>query len=222
MFERKRLNVTEIDGRKKALEAELADAQQKVRQAEGDLSLGIIAGDEGALPEKVGRLRARADGIRMALSALEAQRPAAIIAEKALALDGLRGELEAKCHELATIENKTTPLLKQLSAVEGVRFEAGILACQRQGEWYSQGLRSPEPYEGAFVDCAPDPNNRQCVAVPRSKHLRLEIAGLKGKIALVELELTPEPAVVQQVPAPEKDFSDASYRNPGPRGDWGQ
>jgi hypothetical protein len=208
----KQLSLEQLETKKQTLTAALGDAQRTLQEVEAGLSLALIDGDESGVQE-VGTKRARVEGLRMALSVLEKQRPGAVLNEKRRGLLGLRGELEAKCSELATIEKRTTPLLKQLSAVEGVRFEAGILACQRQGEWYSQGLRSPEPYEGAFVDCAPDPNNRQCVAVPRSKHLRLEIAGLKGKIAAAELELTPEPAAVQAPAAELKNWSDSSYSN---------
>jgi hypothetical protein len=222
---RKQLSSEEIETKKSTLTAALVEAQRLLQDGESALATALIDGDESGV-KGVADLRARADGYRLALAELEKQRPAAVQSEKRRALDGLRAELEAKRLELATISKKTAPLLKALSLLEGVDYEPGILRCQRLGEWYSEGLRSPEPWEGAFADCAPAPGNRECLAIPASKRLRMAIEEVQAKIAAADLELaTPAPATAPQVPGePEyttttvpavqrKDVSNRSYRN---------
>jgi len=102
----------------------------------------------------------------------------------------LRAQAAAKREELGTLEKKTGRLLAELSKLESIEYESGILSAARRGTWYSpQGdLVPPPPYFGPG-ECFWDPTNQEPFARPRSRRLRQEIEELEAKAR--EMELSP-------------------------------
>jgi hypothetical protein len=212
----------EIASRTALLSGALAEIGTKLQKAEADLGEAILSGDEDAV-RGVADLRLRADGLSAGLAALEKRREAALVGQQwAIAVD-LRRQARVKRGELAKLEKQTGELLDQLSKLEGLQFSPGILSSQIFGAWYAPGLNKPESWHAGYRDVVPDPTNMEPWSLPKSRGLRKAISDLEAQAVAIEQKLvTPEPAAVQQVPAPENNFSDASYRNPGPRSEWGQ
>jgi hypothetical protein len=212
----------EIASRTALLSGALAEIGTKLQTAEADLGEAVLAGNEDAV-RGVADLRLRVDGLTAGLAALEKRRATAELDMRRAAAADLRRQAAVKQNDLDSLTRKSAKLLEQLSVLEGVIFTAGILRVQQKGAWYRPGLLPVEAHHGAYVDTFPDPSNNTPFSTPRSSALRSEIADLEGKAAAIEQELaTPEPAPTALSPEHGKDFSDSSFRNPGPRGEWGQ
>lgn len=205
-----------------AMRASIGGKLEGLEQSAGERYLN---GDRSAIKE-IGELRGELDLIERALGELDRRKAVAALNARRVEAADLRRQAEAKSAELGTLEKETGKLLSGLSALEGISYSAGILSGQWQGLWYGEGLKEPQPWQGAMVDLYPDPtNNVERFALPRSRRLRREIAELQAKAAAIEKELTREPSPAPRafppdyettiINVPPQTLSNRSYANKG-------
>ena len=169
------------------LRGELA---KRLEAAEAIAGESYLAGDRGAVRE-IGEFEAEISLIeRRALPELDRRQARAEVELKRATAADLRQQAERKKDELALLEQKTAKHLQALSELEETEYDGCILQAQRAGEWVTLqgGLNRPAPWQGP-LECTTDPTNHNPYAVPRSRRLRDEIAGLELKAGEIETGL---------------------------------
>jgi hypothetical protein len=116
----------ELSNQKRALVASLQLAEQSAGEA-------LAAGEAEHELADVLKHRTKLSVLDLAVSSLRKRRPAVIAEQFAEQARGVRADAAEKKKQLAEIESKTSKLLRQLSAIEGVTYSDAILSCEASG-----------------------------------------------------------------------------------------
>ncbi len=207
-------------GRLVGMRASIAGKLEALEQSAGDR---YLAGDRSAIKE-IDEFNSELNLIERALNTLGRRRHAAGVDLRRAEAADVRRQAGVKRSDLGALEKETGKHLAALSGLEGIQYRPGILSLEPRGHWYADGVQSPQPWQGAFVDLYPDPTNNDKFAIPRSRQLRREIAELDAKAAAIEQALQPQATEPEGelVSTETPNFADRSFANKPDRGEWGQ
>jgi len=135
-----------------------------------------------ALSRQTGTLRSDIAAHDSAIGMIRKTRPAAIVAEFHRRAAQIREQAQTKRREREKIISKTRGLLDQLSQLEGVKFDRGILHAQCTGGWMEHASVLGPEYR--VDDRGPDETYRDIgcgYALPQSRVLLDQAIGLEAE-----------------------------------------